>query len=298
MSRQNHFLTSSAFGQISPLPRFPHIELAYHTHGPAEAQTLVLIHGLSNSRQTYDPLIDWLVSKGVWVVAVDLRGHGESGWAESYKTSDFVSDVVDLIEASDLGPVIAVGHSLGGMVASAMASDHPELVRALFLEDPPLFQADEEIRNADRSVRDFPEFAEQVRGWQRDNIGEEEVAAEYGASESPYPGVTMLDLLGARRLRTRVSALLRCDPAAIEAAASGEMWEGLDPRAPIRCPVTLLAADPSLDGMFLPDHADWYRELVPQAQIIRVDGAAHSIRLHEKGLHLYKEALAALIGQA
>lgn len=257
----------------------------------------MLIHGLSNSRQTYDPLIDWLVSKGVWVVAVDLRGHGETGWANSYTTHDFVADVVDLVEASDLGPVIAVGHSLGGMVASAMAADHPELVKALFLEDPPLFQADEEIRSADHSVRDFPEFAEQVRGWHQDDVDEEEVAAEYGASESPYPGVTMQDLLGPEGLRSRVRALLRCDPAAIEAASTGEMWEGLNPREPIHCPVTLLAADPSLDGMFLPDHVDWYREVVPQSQIIQVEGAAHSIRLHEKGLQLYKEALAALIDQ-
>lgn len=271
------------------------MELAYHAQGPAGAQTILLIHGLSNSRQTYDPLIDWLASKGFWVIAIDLRGHGDTGWAEPYTTDDFTSDVAGLIEGSDLGPVIAVGHSLGGMVASALANRHPELVKALFLEDPPLFQADDEIRRRDQSVHDFPEFADQVRRWQNQGVAEEDVVEEYGVSESPYPGVTMLDLLGSDRLRGRVKALLQCDPAAIEAGATGELWEGLDPRAPIRCPVTLLAADPSLDGMFLPGHFDWYIEAVPRARIVPVEGAAHSIRLHREGSEIYKQELAALL---
>lgn len=208
-----------------------------------------------------------------------------------------MADVAGLIDGSELGPVIAAGHSLGGMVASALAARRPELVSALLLEDPPLFQAESEIRDADPSVRDFPEFAEQLRRWQRDAASVEEATGEYGASESPYPGVSMLDLLGPERLRSRVRALLRCDPASVDAAVSGEMWQGLDPRSFIQCPVTLLAADPSLDGMFLPEHFNWYREAVPHAQIIQVEGAAHSIRLHEKGLQLYKEAFAALIDE-
>lgn len=227
-------------------------------------------------------------------MSIDLRGHGESAWVGSYRASDYAEDVGELIEALQLTPAV-VGHSLGGVVASTLASRHPGLVTALFLEDPPLYQGDPDIRRADQIVAAFPELAEQVRRWQRCGATEDELVSEYGASPSAYPGETMLDVLGEDGLLARVRAYLACDPAAIDAGFGGELWEGYEPVVPISCPVTVLAADPSINSMFRPEHADRYRDSVPQADIVFVPGSAHTIHIERGGLETYIRSLAKLL---
>src|SRR5213596_3588112 len=49
------------------------------------------------------------------VVAVDLRGHGRSPVLRSgYRPSDYARDLAALVDRLELGPVVAVGHSMGG----------------------------------------------------------------------------------------------------------------------------------------------------------------------------------------
>lgn len=279
----------------STASRFASIELAYDRFGPDAGRTLVLLHGLTNGRATYSDLVPWLQERGLGVVNVDLRGHGDTGWADSYQASDYAADVAGLIAGLGVASVVVVGHSLGGVVAATVAGLRTDLVEALFMEDPPLFQGDPAVRSADPSIEGMPELADQIRRWQQPDVHFDDVAGEYGESESPYPGVTMLDLLGSDRLATRVEGYLRCDPAAIEATYDGRLWEGYDPATTVRCPVTVLAADPSLDGMFLPEHADRYVEVVPQARIVPVTGVAHSIRLRDEGREVYLRELSALL---
>jgi pimeloyl-ACP methyl ester carboxylesterase len=61
------------------------------------------------------------------VVAPDLRGHGDSAWAIGgmYTQSDFVLDMVQLLEAVKAYPVRILGHSLGGAVALHYSGTYP-----------------------------------------------------------------------------------------------------------------------------------------------------------------------------
>ena len=77
----------------------------------------------------------------------DLRGHGQSDAPLSgYAPTDYANDLIELIEAEDWlePPVPVVGHSLGALVALALADLRPDLVRWLVLLDPPL---DPDLRN-------------------------------------------------------------------------------------------------------------------------------------------------------
>ncbi|BBH63370.1 alpha/beta hydrolase [Actinoplanes sp. OR16] len=80
---------------------------------------------------------DWdqVIPAGRTVVAVDLRGHGDSFWPGSYELPRFADDVAGMLEDLDLGAVDLVGHSLGGLVACLVASSRPELIRRLVVED-------------------------------------------------------------------------------------------------------------------------------------------------------------------
>ncbi len=271
------------------------MQLAYEEHGARTGPTLFLLHGLTSSRQTYHDVVDRLTHEDLHIVIPDLRGHGRSERAGSYRVTDYASDVVELFDTIGADAAVVVGHSLGGLVASELAAAHPQRVRALFMEDPPLYQGNPAERATDPSITEMPALAEQLRAWKRNGASVEEVVEEYGESPSVHGEITNRELLGEERLEFRVEALLQCDPAAIDATFDGTLWEGFDPEAPIASPVRLLTADPSLDAMFLPRHFDSYMAAVPHAQIVAVDGAAHSIRLTEEGLTAYMDSIVSFL---
>jgi pimeloyl-ACP methyl ester carboxylesterase len=70
------------------------------------------------------------------VIAVDLRGHGRSSAPDhGYDPATFAEDVARLLRQIGCNSVIAVGHSMGGLVVSALAVEHPEMVEALVAVD-------------------------------------------------------------------------------------------------------------------------------------------------------------------
>jgi len=127
--------------------------------GSRQAPTVVLVHGVRDHCRTWDDLIVRLSSLGDYhFVAPDLRGHGDSDWVQGsgYRYVDYLYDLQQLIEQNDLGPVILVGHSLGGAIASFFAGVFPEHVSKLvLLEGIGLWSRD----NADAGI------AQQIRDW-------------------------------------------------------------------------------------------------------------------------------------
>src|SRR5436190_13178462 len=97
-----------------------------------------MLHGMAASWQVFETTIPFLAVR--WrVVAADLRGHGRSGWvAGRYTLMDYVRDIGALHRHLSEDPAVVVGSSLGSMVAIGLASEAPDAVRAVVLEDPPL----------------------------------------------------------------------------------------------------------------------------------------------------------------
>lgn len=100
--------------------------------GPPRAPTLLLLHGWVASGglnwfRTFDSL-----SQHFHVIAPDLRGHGRGIRGRSqFRFSDCADDVAALCRALGVGPVIAVGYSMGGPVAQLLWRRHRELVAGL-----------------------------------------------------------------------------------------------------------------------------------------------------------------------
>lgn len=93
--------------------------LHYERHG--HGAPLVLVHGITESLRAWDPLVDSLASTHD-VVALDLRGHGESAPGEPYDVLTLASDVHELVTSLALDDPLLVGHSLGASVVSAYAA--------------------------------------------------------------------------------------------------------------------------------------------------------------------------------
>lgn len=122
----------------------PQVRLHHLDYGGEGAPT-VLLHGVAGHARMWDELAPLLRSTGN-VLALDLRGYGDSQWDPDgdYSTEHHASDVADWIEARGLGRVRLVGFSWGGLVALHLAATRPELVERLAVIDiAPSFAASE-----------------------------------------------------------------------------------------------------------------------------------------------------------
>jgi pimeloyl-ACP methyl ester carboxylesterase/CRP-like cAMP-binding protein len=104
--------------------------------GQPGRQVAVLIHGWSSSWFATSPILD-LLSQRFHCIAVDLPGYGDSPpYAERTTIPKYVETLAGLIEQVSDGPVVLVGHSMGGMISITMALQHPILVERMVLLSP------------------------------------------------------------------------------------------------------------------------------------------------------------------
>jgi 3-oxoadipate enol-lactonase len=104
------------------------IELFYTDEGVGAP--VVLIHGLGSSSSDWQLQFPAL-TPSFRVIAVDLRGHGESSKpAGPYTMAMFAHDVAKLIEALGIAPCHVVGLSLGAMTALELSATRPDLVKS------------------------------------------------------------------------------------------------------------------------------------------------------------------------
>jgi len=98
----------------------------------ADGPTVVLIHGSGMSARYWMEQLRGLAS-GARLVALDLPGHGDSHEGCASSVEEYAAITADFLDALGAWPVIAIGHSLGGAVALALAARRPAEVRGLVL---------------------------------------------------------------------------------------------------------------------------------------------------------------------
>jgi pimeloyl-ACP methyl ester carboxylesterase len=113
------------------------LRLGYVDFGGEGKPAILLLHGMFGRATTWAETASWLTDR-FHVVGLDQRGHGLSDKPDrGYGRQEYVGDAAEAIRQLGLAPAIVIGHSMGGMNAWQLAAWHPELVRAVVIEDMP-----------------------------------------------------------------------------------------------------------------------------------------------------------------
>lgn len=108
------------------------VSLAFRETG--DGPPLVILHGLFGSGQNWQSIAKRL-GETFRVIAVDLRNHGGSPWAEAMTYSEMVDDLRVLLEDQGIERAALMGHSVGGKTAMVFALLYGQMVDSLIVVD-------------------------------------------------------------------------------------------------------------------------------------------------------------------
>ncbi len=238
---------------------------------------LLLLHGVTRCGADWEPLLPALADNWT-VIALDQRGHGGSPRAESYLVTHYVADVVRFVREETADPVVLFGHSLGAMVAAAVAAELPDRVRGIILEDPPFHTMGNRIAGS---------------AWQAQFAGMRKVARKRGSVEESTDALADIRLpasggafkrLGELRDRASLAWSAEClsqlDPEVLTPVIEGRWLDGYDfPDAlsRVRCPTLLLQADPSAGGALIDADTETLKSIISTCQHVRFPGFGHNL---------------------
>lgn len=219
-------------------------ELAYEVHG--QGPPLALVHGITENHHSFDPLIGPLAEHHR-VIAVDLRGHGESDTASSYDLASMTGDLRHVLEHEGASDAVLLGHSLGGTVVTAYASSFP--THAVINVDQPLalgaFQAG------------LKQLEPMLRG--NNDAFQQAISMVFDSMAGALPDAERSRIEAIRRAQQPVvlgvwAALLDESPESLEALVRHTFGH-------VKVPyLSLHGLDPG------PGYADWLTELIPSAK--------------------------------
>lgn len=113
------------------------IKIHYYRTGGDKPQ-VVVNHGVGDDGLCWTHVVREL-ERDYDVIMTDARGHGMSDSGKGdYSTRARVADLIGLIETLKLDRPVVGGHSMGGDTSLHLAAEHPQLTRAIFVEDPPI----------------------------------------------------------------------------------------------------------------------------------------------------------------
>jgi len=112
----------------------PGLSIAARAWGPPDGLRVLALHGWLDSAASFDLLAPLLT--GLRIIAVDLPGHGLSGWRPpglAYHLVDHIQDVVWVLDALGWQTASVLGHSMGGGIGCLLAGAFPERIERLAL---------------------------------------------------------------------------------------------------------------------------------------------------------------------
>lgn len=133
-------ITSAGF--VEKTAKVNQLQLHY-VEGPDNGPPLILLHAQHMDWFSYSRVMPAL-AKSFHVFSMDYPGHGETSYPTDYPMTgnQIGNDLAEFIEHHIGEPAFVTGNSSGGLLTAWLAANRPEQVRAILLENPPLFSAE------------------------------------------------------------------------------------------------------------------------------------------------------------
>ncbi|MEE4194510.1 MAG: alpha/beta hydrolase [Anaerolineae bacterium] len=230
----------------------------------------VLAHGATDDGLCWTPIAK-VLEKDYDVIMVDALGHGLSDSPEGPNpTAKMGSHLAAVIQALEIEKPLVMGHSMGAATALALGGLHPDLPKAILLEDPPALWKPAEPRP------EPPEDGEKrpsMMDWFNSlrTKTREEIMAD-GRTQNPDWPEEEFGPWADSKMRFAAH-----DPN--KPAFGGDFLRDISEIvAKITCPTLLMYADHEKGAIVQEKDLAIFKELVPQAVVKQIKGAGHNIR--------------------
>lgn len=262
------------------------IRLHARDYAPAEAGNagqrppILCLPGLTRNARDFETLAPRLAAQGWRVLAIDLRGRGESGYARdpmTYVPLTYVQDVEALLEMLGVPAYVAFGTSLGGIVAMLLAGAARERLAGALLNDvgPEIEPAGlQRIRGYVGRSSSWPTWVHAARA-----LGE--------ANGSVYPAYGLTDWIAMAKRLYRVNSAGRivldydmkiAEPFRLPGNEAGpDMWRALDRLQGV--PVAIVRG--ALSDILSEATAQRMAAALPEADLATVPRVGHTPLLDE-----------------
>ena len=210
-------------------------KLHYYRSPPNDLPSLVLCHGFSDNGLCWERVSQALAAD-FNIIMIDARNHGLSS-TSPVTSEDMIDDLAAVIRDLDLGPVTALGHSMGAGTVAGLAAEYPNLVTKIILEDPPWHSAQEPNTPAAgaRHAQGFEKFLQMI-----EKLSDAQLLAFGKAQQPSWDDEDFPAWIQSKR---QVSPL----------ALAGLKYSDWQARVKkIQCPALLIHADDSRDGILTP----------------------------------------------
>lgn len=256
---------SGGLSQPSPADRsiaVNRLRIHYLDWGTSGKQPLILLHGIARVAHTFDHLAPHF-SNDYHVIAVDMRGHGDSDWdaQQAYLVEDYVVDIEGLVEQLQLRNIVLWGNSTGGRVAQVYAALHPDLVAAVIVEDVG------PERPGAISERRAQRMSAEENGWAAMDDLLAQVKKDYPRTDEPM--LSGLVQHGSKR-RADGRIVWKRDPAISKGFVPTELWRFVQK---IKAPIIYILGGAS--SIVPPETQAQLKRTLPQVEIATMPGLGH-----------------------
>jgi len=239
------------------------LRIHYLDWGAEGKPPLIMLHGIGRVAHTFDHIARHFTGK-YHVMAIDMRGHGDSGWDPkgAYLVEDYTRDIEAFAEQLHLRNIVIWGNSTGGRVAQVFAGLHPELVTAVISEDVGPERPREIADGFTSRVK-----REDETGW----ASEEELFANLKAGNSRTPD-EILRAYAHYGSKPRVDGRIvwKRDPAIGNGFVPTELWRFV---REIKAPIIYILGGRST--IVPAETQEDLKRTLPQVQIVTIPGAGH-----------------------
>lgn len=249
----------------------------YYQAGDPRHPAILFLHGVMDNGLCWTPVARDLAAE-YHVIMTDARGHGKTGGSlADFSIATLAGDAAAVIQALDLEKPFVWGHSMGAITATLLAANHPDLLRAAILEDPPfLAEKQEEVFGGAASEQAAQMFQELL------------ALRTLTPAERLVKARAFNPLWAEAELEPWAESKAQFNMEVLQSVGSMGKTPWKEPLARITCPLLLLTGDPANHAIVTPEVAAEAQQLWQKGEVAHLSGAGHNVHRDR-----YPEAMAA-----